>query len=135
MEETALVLSAKMGKWYWNNPLRVARDRPTYRRYLPLLREIAQAGWRPLTLARSNRQDRWVERFGEGETVYLTLLNAGDQRRLATIALDPRLGLTSRARARELLSGAAVPWRQPAGLRAFDLWLAPEEVRVVRIGR
>jgi hypothetical protein len=42
--------------------------RALYARYTPLFRQLAAAGWRPITLARSSNPAVWVERYGVMQT-------------------------------------------------------------------
>ncbi len=42
--------------------------RAFYARYTPLFRQLAAAGWRPITLARSSNPAVWVERYGAMQT-------------------------------------------------------------------
>jgi hypothetical protein len=73
------------GSPYFRNATWYNRDRPLFRRYVPILREINHAGWHPLTGAvviggRPPAVSRvWVERFGPSEEgfVYFTIRNEG----------------------------------------------------------
>jgi hypothetical protein len=127
--------SPTSGKWYWTNPVRVARDRRLYARYMPLLIEITRAGWQPLTLARSDPGEIWLERFGEGETFYLTAFNPTAAVRSARITLDPRAGVTRRSRIQERVEGREVDWSGGGKPGSFKATLGPEEVRVFQIRR
>ena len=123
--------SPTTGKWYWTNAVLVARDRPTYAKYMPVLHEITKAGWQPITRATSSDPEVWLERFGEGEPLFLTVFNPTDQTRTTTVSVDARAALGPQSRLAELVEGREVPWTS-AG-EAFSLTLDPEEVRVVRI--
>ena len=61
-----------------------------FRRYLPAIREIARAGWEPVTLAHCQDPQVRLERFGgEGDKfVYLAVYNRSKEGRVARIALD-----------------------------------------------
>jgi len=115
--------------------VRVARDRRLYARYMPLLIEITRAGWQPLTLARSDPGEIWLERFGEGETFYLTAFNPTAAVRSARITLDPRAGVTRRSRIQERVEGREVDWSGGGKPGSFKATLGPEEVRVFQIRR
>lgn len=104
-------------KQYFQQPALYNRDRPLFKKYVPLCRLAAEAGWEPVTLARSVDGAFRVERFGRR---YLTVWNEGSERRTSTIALE-RLAAK---KSRELLSGRAVEW---AGGRT-TLTLEPEEI-------
>ncbi|MBI2299218.1 MAG: hypothetical protein HYU66_09815 [Armatimonadetes bacterium] len=49
------------GSSYWEHPEWYDRDRPVFRRYLPLCRELAESGWQPETQAGTGAP---AERFG-----------------------------------------------------------------------
>ena len=57
---------------YWENPDLYDRDRDLFKKYVPLVREVAEAGWDPVTLARSSNRNVFIERFARR---YLTLCN------------------------------------------------------------
>jgi hypothetical protein len=73
---------------YWEQPALVERDRPLFRRYVPWIRRLAQAGWQPVTGARSSDASVLLERWG---TRYLTALNLSATERLFTVSADPRI--------------------------------------------
>jgi hypothetical protein len=98
------------------------RDRPLFRKYVPLCRRVAEAGWQPVTLARSGDPKVYVERFGRA---YLTVFNDSVERKAVAVALE---GL-SPAGAADLVSGAAVAWQ---GNRA-QLALEAEDVAVLEV--
>ena len=62
------------------------------RRYAPLLREMAAAGWEPVTYARVEPATLRVERFGHGERLFLAVHNPASEPCTASLALD-RQGL------------------------------------------
>jgi len=98
---------------YWRNPAWYGRDRPLFRRYIPLIRRIAEAGWQPVTEAVCEPAAILVERFGPvaDGTVYYTLLNDGGTpvegwlRPVAGAFPDP-----ARVIATEFLSGERLAW-------------------------
>jgi hypothetical protein len=88
---------------YFERPELYERDRDLFKKYLPLCKIVAEAGWEPLTRARSNDQEIHVERFGEN---YLTVFNESPVRRIATLTTDDlRVGAS-----RDLVSGAPLQW-------------------------
>jgi len=119
---------------YWARPALYNRDRELFKRYLPLIREIARAGWEPVTCARSNDSQVYVERYGPREGVaYLTVLNDGHKAKRVRVTVDLRaLGMNG-ARAREVMSGQEVVLEDAGAGAAFIAELAPEQVWVVRL--
>ncbi len=83
---------------YFTRPELYNRDRPLFKKYVPLCRLLAEAGWQPVTRAHSSDQQVYLERFGDR---YLTVLNDSQERREVTIRLDQ----SAPDSCRELLSG------------------------------
>jgi hypothetical protein len=105
---------------YFTRPELYNRDRPLFKKYVPLAKLVAQAGWEPITLARSSDEQVYVERFGAR---YLTVFNDSPQRRTATIRLD----VDPPASSRELLTGRTVSWRDGQATLTLDA----EDVAVI----
>jgi len=105
---------------YFERPELYERDRPLFKKYVPLCKKVAEAGWEPLTKARSSDARVYVERFGER---YLTVFNDSPERRTATITLDTDAPGSSR----ELVTDKPVAWREGK----TELTLEPEDVAVI----
>jgi len=106
---------------YFTRPALYDRDRPLFKKYVPLCKLVAEAGWEPVTLARSSDDRVYVERFG-GETKdksnsprYLTVFNDSPDRRTVTITLEGQAPTSSR----ELVRGKSIPWED--GKATFSL--------------
>ena len=91
---------------YFTRPELYERDRPLFRKYVPLCKLVAQAGWEPITGARSGDEHVHIERFGDQGTRYLTIFNDSPERRDTTITLSMKTSATSR----ELVRGKSVSW-------------------------
>jgi len=98
------------------------RDRPLFRKYVPLCRAVAEAGWEPLPLARSDDPAVHVERFGRK---YLTVFNDSVERKTATVRLEG----VEPAGAKDLVSGRPLEWKGGAAA----LVLEGEDVAVLEI--
>ena len=110
---------------YFTRPELYDRDRPLFKRYVPLCKRVAEAGWEPVTLARSSDERVYVERFGQR---YLTVFNDSPKKRTATIALD---GLSpAGGTSRDLAGGGRVTWHD--GKAAITL--AGEDVALIDLG-
>jgi len=109
---------------YFTRPDLYNRDRPLFKKYVPLCARIAEAGWEPLTGARSSDERVYVERFGDR---WFTVFNDSPEKRTVTVRLDGKVPSTSR----ELVSGRELP-AQDGG---FTLTLAGEDVAVLELGR
>ena len=107
---------------YFTPPDLYNRDRPLFKKYVPLCKRVAEAGWEPITRARSDDEHVYVERFGSR---HLTVFNDSPERRTATITLENRTPTAGR----ELLSGRAIEWRDSQTTLALD----GEDVAVVEV--
>lgn len=107
---------------YFTRPELYERDRALFKKYVPLCRRVAQAGWEPVTRARSSDASVYVERFG---SQFLTVLNDSDQTRSVTLTLD---GWTP-GPSRDLVSHKPVAWRNGSAV----LTIAAGDVAVIEI--
>jgi hypothetical protein len=118
---------------YWKNPNWYERDRPLFKKYIPVTRLVAEAGWRPVTHGRCDDERILLERFGPGPNAatYFTLYNTTESPAQTTLQVDHRsLGLASPTAAQELISGTELP-RAGAG---WTVGLGPHAAAVVRVG-
>ena len=76
------------GLSYFERPDLYERDRPLFRKFIPLVRELSGAGWEPVTHARSSDPAVYVERWGSGASLRLTLRNDSTAARSATVTVD-----------------------------------------------
>jgi len=116
---------------YWTSSRHwYERDRPLFRKYLPLLRRLTEAGWQPITGARGDNPRILIERFGpntQGE-VFWALLNDSSQPQDGSIELRPGDWHTTRY--------AAASWL-PAGdaaspeARRWQVHLLPQQATVL----
>lgn len=117
---------------YWSNTSLYERDRPLFKKYLPLASRFALAGWRPLGAVRAADEKLWVENYGdgkEGAVLHAGLRNATGQPLRTTVA--PAEGVAERLVVFEPLTGVT-SWLAPgeetpvelAGgqLRAWDIF-------------
>lgn len=107
---------------YFTRPELYERDRPLFKKYVPLCKLVAAAGWEPITLAHSSDKNVYVERFGEK---LFTVFNDSPERRTVSIRLD---GDGSKA-ARDLVHGRTVTWQN----RQTNLTLDGEDVALIEI--
>jgi hypothetical protein len=118
---------ASTNKWY-------ERDRPLFKKYIPLLRRVTAAGWQPLTQAACDNSMILVERFGpEADgTVFLTLLNDTADIQSGTVRADLKaLGLKQATSARDLVSGSAAT----VSGHGWRVSLRPQQAEVLRLSR
>ncbi len=92
---------------------------------MPLCKVVAEAGWEPITGARSGDEHVHIERFGDQGTRYLTVFNDSPERRDTTITLSLKASETSR----ELVRGKRVSWTSGKTTVALD----PEDMAVLEL--
>jgi hypothetical protein len=91
-------------KHYFKNADLYNRDRELFKRYMPIVTEVAEAGWEPETGAQTNDETLYVERFGAlkdafvtsndlrpTDDVYLTLFNDSQEEKEYEIQLGGAL--------------------------------------------
>ena len=94
---------------YWETPKWYERDRPLFKKYLPLIQRCSAAGWEPVTHARADKGKIRVERYG---TEYFTVrADSGQEEQgeitinLAALRGNRAVHAGERCRVTELLSG------------------------------
>jgi hypothetical protein len=118
---------------YWETPELYNRDRPLWRKYIPVIKALSAAGWEPTTYARSGNPKVYVERFGRpGGPLYLTIYNDSDQGQAVAVQLEADALRLDRANlaARDVLGGAPVQIETGPLLRSA---IGPYDVKVLRL--
>jgi len=121
---------------YWQNAALYNRDRPLFKKYLPVISKLSAAGWEPVTYARSDNPRVYVERFGRpGGPLYFTVFNDSDGVQRAKIAFDLsdlRAG-AGELRLDELLSGAGLAASPANGLAVLEIEIEAGDVKVLAL--
>jgi hypothetical protein len=75
---------------YWDHSSAYERDRANFKLYVPLIKTVAQAGWRPVPYTTASNANILIERFGDpaNGTFYLSAQNSDDAAHTVTITLD-----------------------------------------------
>lgn len=82
----------------WLSPRVLQSVEPLFRAYVPVLRELAAAGWEPVTYATVNDAAIELERFGYRDNAHLVLVNPTTAPRVVTLTVQPQeLGLVTYA--------------------------------------
>ncbi len=113
--------NASQGHYFTRSEL-YERDRDLFKKYVPLCKLTAEAGWEPVTQARSSDEKIYVERFGEK---YLTVFNDSAERRTAVITLERKAPGASR----ELVGGGIIQWQDGQA----NITLEAEDVAVIEL--
>jgi len=109
---------------YFTRPELYNRDRPLFKKYVPLCKLVAEAGWEPITLARSSDENIYVERFGDR---YLTVFNNSQEERTVAIDLESGRRQTTPASTVELVTGRTIQWSNAEA----TITLGAEDVAVI----
>jgi len=107
------------------------RDMDLYNAFIPILRQLGQAGWEPVTHAEATDAEVWLERFGTGEKgLFFTVYNPTETDKTVGLTVDrASLGCTGDLPLTELPGGRK--------LGRDDLARLPvpaKSLRVIRIG-
>ena len=125
--------AAPSGGWYWCDPVVVRRHREVFAEYVPKIIEVAQAGWQPVTLASCDNPNIWIERFGNGNTFYLTIFNSSGETQTGTICLEGFKGSDDPPSAVSILTDEQLKFEKQEGNVTFRETLGPENVQAYRI--
>ncbi|NUQ61933.1 MAG: hypothetical protein HUU20_05570 [Pirellulales bacterium] len=109
---------------YFTRPELYDRDRPLFKKYVPLCKLVAEAGWEPVTAAASDDERVYVERFGRH---YLTVFNDSQEPKTVTVTLQGSGPATSR----DLVSGKTIAWKE----KKATLTLQGEDVAVLEMAQ
>jgi len=112
---------------YWEDPKLYNRDRPLFKEWIPIIANLSQAGWQPITHARCSDPQVYVERFG---AKYLTLFNDSTQPKTIHLTIDAKaLGCTGKSlKDRE---GRALGSKTQGATITLDINLDPEECQII----
>lgn len=123
---------------YWTRPNLYNRDRPLFKKYIPVISALNAAGWEPITHARSDNPQVYVERYGKpGGPLYLTLFNDSGEEQTAAVTVEATaLGLAADLRqvGEEFTGGVFELEPAAEGARLMRVTIAPEDVLVLRLG-
>jgi len=98
---------------YFSRPELYERDRNLFKKYLPLCRAVAEAGWAPVTGVRTDTDAVTVERFG---TRFLTVFNQATEPRSATLLLERE----PPGACHDRVSGQTVDWNDRRAVLRLD---------------
>jgi len=125
---------AHPGSSYWVHPEWYDRDRPLFRRYMPLARELAAAGWSPVADFGAAGDGAYAESFGPGQggLTFLTVSTDPGEKPEEEQTVKAALGEGAAPRdglAVELLTGRI----EPAG-REVEMRMKGDDVVVWAVG-
>ncbi len=94
---------------YWKDLEKIENGRPFFKKYIPIIKQIAGAGWQPVTAAVCNVESVRIERFGEVGELFFTVRNNGskDVQCIVSLSLD-ELKIFEKFSAIEMLGAEAI---------------------------
>jgi hypothetical protein len=118
---------------YWQNPKWYNRDRPLFKKYLPLIKRVSEAGWQVIPGVTNNNDNIWAERYGpdaQGRT-YLTLFNPTTESQTGFLGTRAQLGSSPGeiTAATNLVSGDVFP-REDKG---WLVTLKPQQTALIAL--
>ncbi len=117
---------------YWSSPRFYNRDRHFFKRYMPLIKRVAEAGWEPITYATVDNHAVYLERFGpdaEGN-MYLTILNNSTETQTAHVSInETKLNIELPDSLKDLVSEEGVQMTQGT-TRTMEITMAPQDIQV-----
>jgi len=115
---------------YWQDRKKIENGRPFFKKYIPLIRQLAGAGWEPVTLAVADGTDTRIERFGGKSDLFFTVRNNGSSDASCTVTVNvTALHLDQGFKAFEMVLGN--PLRVKAGRIFMDV--PAGHTRMIRI--
>lgn len=119
---------------YFTLPQFYQRDRPLFKKYIPLIREINKSGWEPVTYAYTNDKDVYIERFGDiRKGLYYTIRNVSDTQKYVNITLNRNaLGISGDFTVREILDSGDIK-KVVSPENSFDITIQPQGIKLVKI--
>ncbi len=94
---------------YWEDKTKIENGRPFFKKYIPVIKQIAGAGWEPVTGARCNLETIRIERFGETSELFFTVRNNENEDVKCIITLDlAELKISGKYSVVEMVSNQAV---------------------------
>jgi hypothetical protein len=115
------------------------RKRHIFKKYVPLLRALAQAGWEPITYATAEPKGTVIERFGgeRGRKLFFTVRNISQGSHTTSITIDAKaLGLPiERVKVLDVLKDTeiATTRSKEAGMLIFPLRIPAQTTVMLRV--
>jgi len=121
-------------EYYWLKPSLYNRDRPLFKKFLPIIEELNEAGWEPVTYARTSNQNVFVERYGNtNRGLYFTVWNDGDSPTTFSLEIDCEKLDLSKVKVYELISGEEVPCSIQKGKISLEYHLDSHRTAVFHV--
>lgn len=94
---------------YWKDAEKIENGRPFFKKYIPIIKQIAGAGWEPITEAVCNVESTRIERFGDDKELFFTVRNNGNKDVQCVVSLNlEELNIVGKFSAIEMLGGQPI---------------------------
>jgi hypothetical protein len=124
---------------YFEQPALYERDRPLFKKYVPIIRALSRAGWQPVTCATVDNASLGIESFGTNVvagTHYLTVRNFASQSMTGNVRFETNKWAYPGAqwlRLTNLFDGVTLTIDLAAGSNSVALALQGNECRVYAV--
>ena len=121
---------------YWRDSTRYNIGRPFFKKYIPLIKEIAAAGWEPVTYAKLDNKLLKIERFGGkiSNSIYFTILNQQTEDQNVTIYIEANnLNLTEITGVHELIEDKSLNYIKDCGLIKIKYNIKGNSTRLIKL--
>jgi hypothetical protein len=116
---------------YWQDHSKIENGRPFFKKYIPIIKQIAEAGWEPETAASGNSAAIRIERFGHDNKLFFTVRNNGNQDISCIVLLNlQELGISEEFSAYEMVSEKRVKVEE----NRLNLMIPSGRTQLIRIG-
>ena len=123
---------------YWADSAKYNQGRSYFKKYLPLIKAISQAGWQPVTSARLSNKEVRIERFGgsKDKDIYFTLYNPKATKTSTKVMIDAKgLDITKVFSIEEMIDGTALKYEIRDGTIEVPLTMNETSASLMKITR
>jgi hypothetical protein len=121
---------------YWADSAKYSQGRPFFKKYIPLIKIISEAGWQPVTFARLSNPGVRIERFGAAgdNSIYFTLYNPNAEYAHTVVTVDAQaLKLTGVLSIEELIDGQKPEYERSGAILKVPLNVKGAGARLIKI--
>ncbi len=118
---------------YWQSPELYNRDRHLFKKYIPLIKKIAEAGWEPITYAGTDNDRIYIERFGPDKerNVYFTILNDSNETLKSVITIMDEMKISTTDEIKDLINDENVKVITDKNKIQIPISMSSEQVRLL----
>ncbi|MHB9004665.1 MAG: hypothetical protein ACYC6C_11490, partial [Coriobacteriia bacterium] len=123
---------------YWEDSIKYNQGRPFFKKYIPLIKEISQAGWQPVTYAKIKNTKLKLERFGAkgSNNIYFTIYNPDTIEIRTAITIDAKdLGLNKILNVKELIQGKELTYKRTSSKIEVMIYVKPKSTSLIKINK